>query len=351
MFSKKGQVIELEKGNENLMYRIKATNLPKDTMLVVPETHSAILIKDGRLMDTLNGGKYNLFDAKSEKKSESVSVEIIYLSKTVKLKANWGTKVKFKCTDAEFGLPLHVGARGTFEVQISNPRKAYISVIGEEAEVNLDKLRERLAERIIGKIEPVVAKAVVEKRISFDQISIYKEDLAEAVLEKLAPMLDDEYGLRIFSFNFEDVFVDEDDEQALRAERARRKEEKEREEKEERAKREEREKEEKAKQDEKEKDSFEWERMKYLLELRSSDYEKYLEVCKAIGWKPEPRVTGTNASGRFCRNCGTPYMAGDKFCPECGAPVGNSKKTCPKCGAEYPSTVNFCGKCGEKLVF
>lgn len=332
------KVIELEKGNENLMYRIKATNLPKDTMVVVPETHSAILIKDGRLMDTLNGGKYHLFDAKSEKKSESISVEIIYLSKTVKLKANWGTKVQFQYRDEELDLPVHVGARGEFEVQISNPRKAYLELIGMDKEFVLDRLRERLAVRMMSKVEPAIAKAMVERHLPFERISLYKEEISQAVFEKLIPMFENEYGLKIFSFTFEDIFADEKDARELEAERNRRKEEKKQEEKEE-----------KAKQEEKEKDSLDWERTKYLLELRSSDYEKYLEVCKVIGWKPEPRITGTGASGRFCRNCGTPYGAGDKYCPECGAPVGSTKKICSKCGREYPSTVKFCSECGEKL--
>lgn len=338
MFSKQQQVIELDKGNENLMYRIKATNLPKDTMIIVPETHSAILIKDGRLMDTLNGGKYNLFDAKSEKKSESISVEIIYLSKTVKLRANWGTKVQFQYRDAELDLPVRVGARGEFEVQISNPRKAYLELIGMDTEFVLDKLRERLAIRMLSKVEPAIAKVMIEKNLPFERIGLYKEELTEAVFEKLIPMFEDEYGLKIFSFTFADIFANEEDARALEEERQQRKAEKKLEEKEN-----------KEKQEKKERDNLDWERTKYLLELRQSDYEKYLEVCKLIGWKPEPRVGKANSSGRFCRNCGTPYGASDKFCPECGAPVGESKKICSKCGKEYPSTAKFCSECGEKL--
>ena len=332
------KVIELEKGNENLMYRIKATNLPKDTMLVVPETHSAILIKDGRLMDTLNGGKYPLFDAKSEKKSESISVEIIYLSKTVKLKANWGTKVQFQYRDSELDLPVRVGARGEFEVQISNPRKAYLELIGMDSEFVLDKLRERLATRMLSKVEPAISKVMIENNLPFERIGLYKEEISEAVFKRLVPMFEDEYGLKIFSFTFEDIFANEEDAQALEEERQRRK-----------AKREQKDEANEEKREKMEQDSIDWDRTKYLLALKQSDYEKYLEVCKVIGWKPEPRTSTPHASGRFCSNCGTPYGAGDKFCPECGAPVGNTKKVCPKCGKEYPSTAKFCSECGQKL--
>lgn len=329
------KVIELEKGNENLMYRIKATNLPKDTMLVVPETHSAILIKDGRLMDTLNGGKYPLFDAKSEKKCESISVEIIYLSKTVKLKANWGTKVQFQYRDSELDLPVRVGARGEFEVQISNPRKAYLELIGSDQQFVLDTLRERLAVRMLSKVEPAISKVMVEKNLPFDRIGLYKEEITEAVFKQLIPMFEEEYGLKIFSFTFADIFANEEDAQALEAERQRR-----------RSKQEREADEEKARQDKKEDVQEELEREKFLHDLRRDDYEKYLEVCKVIGWEPKPRAEG---SGKFCPNCGSPCAVGAKFCTECGAPVGNTKKVCPKCGREYPSTTKFCSECGEKL--
>lgn len=342
------KVIQMERGNENMMVRIKATNLPRDTVVVVPETHSAILMKDGQLMATLNGGRYPVFDAKSEKKSESVSVEVIYFSKTVKLQANWGTRVQFNYRDPETDLPVHVGARGVFEVQIRDPRKAYLELIGVEGEFNLDDLRKRLAERMMSKVEPAIARVMLEKNLPYDRISYYKEEITQSVQEQLSKMFEEEYGLRIFSFTFIEIFANEEDARAIEAERNRIKQERLRAQREEKAKAEALEQEERQRAREERSEDRQWEREKFLLELKQTDYAKYLEVCKAIGWEPEPRDRA-KSGGRFCPNCGEAYGVSDRFCPNCGHAVGNTKKVCPKCGKENPASAKFCPDCGTRL--
>ena len=51
--AKQVQIIKYEGDNTELFKRICADGLEPDAKLVVPETHNAILIKDGVLMDTL----------------------------------------------------------------------------------------------------------------------------------------------------------------------------------------------------------------------------------------------------------------------------------------------------------
>ena len=49
--SKEIQVIKYEGDNSELFKRISADGLDPEAKLIVPETHNAILIKDGVLMD------------------------------------------------------------------------------------------------------------------------------------------------------------------------------------------------------------------------------------------------------------------------------------------------------------
>ena len=83
-------------------------------------------------MDTLNSGSYEVFEDKSRRKCKNSAVEVIYLSKTARLKVMWGTKTRFDFRDPETDVPVKLGAHGEFEVQISNPRKAYMVLIGAE---------------------------------------------------------------------------------------------------------------------------------------------------------------------------------------------------------------------------
>lgn len=90
-----------------------------------------------------------------------------------------------------------------------------------------------------------------------------------------------------------------------------------------------------------------FEREKLMRELAAIDYEKYLEVCKVVGWKPDAKVSAQG--GMFCPNCGAPYLSTDKFCGKCGHKVGEWKVTCPACGKENVAGNAFCSFCGKKL--
>ena len=124
------KVITYDGNNEELFKRFSVTDLPADAKIIVPETHNAILLKDGMMMDTLNSGSYDIFDSKKKKHDPNITVEVIYMSKTAKLKVNWGTRTQFDLRDTETDVPIKVGAHGEFEVQICNPRKAYLELIG-----------------------------------------------------------------------------------------------------------------------------------------------------------------------------------------------------------------------------
>ena len=156
------QFVKYEGNNEELFVKVSADALNYDAKLIVPETHNAILLKDGVMMDTLNSGSYDIFDSKHKKKTESITVDVIYMSKTAKLKVNWGTKTQFNFRDTETDVPIKVGAHGEFEVQICNPRKAYLELIGADKTYSVEKLKERLAMRMMSEVEPDCACAVAQ---------------------------------------------------------------------------------------------------------------------------------------------------------------------------------------------
>ncbi len=218
--SKEIQVIKYEGDNSELFKRISADGLDPEAKLIVPETHNAILIKDGVLMDTLNSGSYDIFEEKSAKKCRNVSVEVIFLSKTARLKVMWGTKTRFDFRDVETDVPVKVGAHGEFEVQISNPRKAYMVLIGAEKTFTVQDLKDRLAARMMSKVEPAIARAMRSGGITFDRMSEHKDEIAQSVLPVLSKMFEDDYGLKIFSFTIASVVISDEDIAAIEAARS-----------------------------------------------------------------------------------------------------------------------------------
>lgn len=330
----KNFIMTYQGNNDELFVKKSTDGLDPDAKVVVPETHNAILLKDGQMMDTLNSGSHSIFDPKS-KKTQNILVEVIFMSKTAKLKVNWGTKTQFSFRDTETDVPIKVGAHGEFEVQICNPRKAYLELIGAQKQFDINQLKERLAMRMMSKVEPAIVRAMREKSLTYDRLSEHKDEIAQSVLPELSKMFEEDYGLKMFSFTLASVMIADEYVKAIET-----------------AKREKREREEEEAKLRAEKieaearDDKNWEKEKFLRELEKNDYEKYLEVCKAIGWEPKG---GARGAGRFCPNCGHSYEAGDKFCPGCGKQVGNTVKICPSCKKENAASANFCSGCGAKL--
>ena len=269
------QVIKYEGDNTELFKRISADGLEPDARIVVPETHNAIFIKDGILMDTLQSGSYEIFEEKSKRKCKNVSVEVIYLSKTARLKVMWGTKTRFSFRDPETDVPVKVGAHGEFEVQISNPRKAYMVLIDAEDEYTVQDLKERLATRMLSKVEPAIAGAMRSGGLTFDRMSEHKDEIAQSVLPVLSKMFEEDYGLKMFSFTIASVVISDEDIAAIE-------------------------------------------------EARKNVSHRAAGIC--------PYCDAPYSAGdKFCSACGKPVSA-KKACPKCGKLNEGGAKFCSACG-------------------
>ncbi|MGN1235262.1 MAG: SPFH domain-containing protein [Christensenellaceae bacterium] len=339
--------IKYEGNNALLFEKRSADGLSKRAELIVPATHYAILVKDGQMMDTLDSGRHPVFEGKEEKRTQDVTVDVIFISKTVKLAIRWGTKEQFAFRDEETGVPVRVGARGQFEVQVMNPRKFYLLFVGADAVYDVEKLKERLEIRLLAEAESAIAAAMRENALTYDRLAENKLKISEAVRPVLAKMFEEDYGLKLFSFTIAGFLIADED---IRAVEERRRALQERAAAEESA-RLDREEQIRREEAELEKLRFEWEKEKYLRELSARDYERYLEVCRAIGWegKATPQRAGTlrGAPKKRCPHCGAELRTGDRFCSGCGKSVGE-KKTCAQCGEPLPAGASFCPACGAR---
>ena len=226
------------------------------------------------LMATPQSGSFEIFEEKSKRKGINVSVEVIFLSKTARLKVMWGTKTRFSFRDPETDVPVKVGAHGEFEVQISNPRKAYMVLIGAEDEYTVQDLKERLATRMLSKVEPAIAGAMRSGGLTFDRMSEHKDEIAQSVLPVLSKMFEEDYGLKMFSFTIASVVISDEDIAAIEEERKSR--------------------------------------------------HISAGICPYCG-------APYSAGDKFCSACGKPVSA-KKACPKCGKLNEGGAKFCSACG-------------------
>lgn len=339
---KKPQTIgldELEIQENKMFVRKNVDKLEANARVIVEETHTAVLIKDGKLQDTLSAGAYPLFDTKKvffhNIKIGANTISLIYMSKTAEMKGKWGTPVPFDFRDPVADVPISVGASGEYGIRIYDPRQFYLNVIGAIKDCTVEALAARLRERIVNEIKPALAKQMIEKKLSYYNLAENTKDVSDGILPVFQDMLRREYGLDMTYFLISNIMIKPEDKKKIEAVLEKRKEKLET------------------------RDDYRWwvaeyerladrqfEREKLMRELESQDYAKYLKVCEVVGWKGDGQK---GKGGMFCTHCGAPYTATDKFCGKCGHKVGDWKVVCPSCGHENSSGNQFCASCGKKL--
>lgn len=203
--------ITFQGSNNDLFTRVPVQQIDAKLSLIVPETHNAILIKDGQMLQTLSSGKYLLakfFDLKTE---ADCAIEILYLSKTAKLKLLWGTAQKLLMFDQIKNENYHLGLSGDFEVQVGDPRKCYLYLVGASHDLTAEDLQERLQSNVTNVVETEVVEYLHQNNVSYSQISVHKRQMSARVLKTLSHKLLSEYGIAVFSFNIANIIIDEED--------------------------------------------------------------------------------------------------------------------------------------------
>lgn len=260
--------------NDKLFSKVAVPSLSPKLSVIVPETHNAILIKDGQMLQTLSSGKYNLADFLDMKEDVDSQIEVLFMSKTAKLKLLWGTAQKLVLFDEGTNENYQVGFSGDFDVQIGDPRKCYLYLIGTNEGLNATDLQERLRSTVVSVMELVILDYITKNHVPFNQLSVHKKEMAEQVLQELSHKLQTEYGIAVFSFNIANIIIDSEDYKRLSA----------------------------LAKNEKDKNAF----------------------CPNCGAEVSEKA-------KFCSNCGQ-ALGGEKICSNCGESNSANSKFCQNCG-------------------
>ena len=213
----KPNTIKFSGSNEKLFCRVAIDSLSPKLSIIVPETHTAILIKDGQMLQTLSSGKFALADFVDMKADLESQFEVLFMSKTAKLKLLWGTAQKLVLFDEKTNEDYHVGFSGDLDVQIGDPRKCYLYLVGADQDLTSNALQERLRSNVVSVMELVVLDYISKNHVPFNQLSMHKKAMSEKILIELSHKLQSEYGIAVFSFNIANIIFDSDDYKRLSA--------------------------------------------------------------------------------------------------------------------------------------
>ena len=194
--------------SEVLFERYIISERDYDVSIIVNEAEEcALIIKDGLLLETVEGGKYYIFE-KNELKKNITQVEVIFLSKKTKIPLDWGTRSQISFVDSVYNLPVKLGFNGMVEVQVGNPRKFYSEIVGRDVSFDKSNLKARISEDIPHYIKQSIAEYMEKNKISYLEIEQVATKLSNEAFLNLAEKFVNEYGIKLNKFFISGAIMD-----------------------------------------------------------------------------------------------------------------------------------------------
>jgi membrane protease subunit (stomatin/prohibitin family) len=344
-----------------LVWKWPSEELPIGSQLIVNESQEALFFKSGQALDLFGPGTHTLTTGNLPFLQRIVnlpfggrtpfSAEVYFVSKSVALGQDWGTKTPFMVLDPKYRVSVPIRAYGQHAMRVTNAREFIVQIAGASGggvrgTTANDTARNLLESLIITCVQQVIGDHLNREKASVLDLPSQVITLATLTRDLLLKHYQT-FGVEMVNFALESVNFDAEDEsvKSLRAMLS------------------------------------EGARMEYMGNAfrRNEDFyraERQFDVLETAG-------TGGGAAGAMmgaamgvgmgfgvatpagqlakdsmspsparetnCAKCGGAVAAGSKFCNKCGEKLDTVERLCPSCSVPNVGTAKFCAACGTSL--
>ena len=223
-------VISYEGDNLTFIWKHPMTDFVTGSQLIVHESQEAIFFRNGEALDSFGPGRYTLETGilpKMEKlyalpvQGQPFHAEVYFVNLTTQMGIKWGTPSKVGLFDPATGLHVDLGASGSFNLRVIDPRKLLIRLVGttgglrqadiyrgdsDPAGVGAGYFRTMIVTRVKG----CLARIIKERRISVLELDENVDLISAALRDAVNPDLN-EYGLEMPEFYVANIVTPDDD--------------------------------------------------------------------------------------------------------------------------------------------
>ena len=203
------QWTESEDGVLAYRYPMQDMEIQNGGKLTVRESQMAAFVNEGRIADVFNPGLYMLntntlplltnlmnWDKKFESPFKS---DVYFFSTRLQVNQHWGTPNPVTIRDKEFGA-IRLRGFGIYSYRISDPRTFYTKVSGTRDIYRVSDLEGQLRNSIIGRMSDTFA----ESNVPFLDMAANQIELGQKIAESLKPMFAD-LGLALDTYVVENL--------------------------------------------------------------------------------------------------------------------------------------------------
>ena len=188
--------------------------------LIVRESQVVQFIYLGEFGDTFGPGKHTLTtdnipiltNLKSWKYAfeSPFKADVYYVTTRLFTGNKWGTSNPIMVRDADFGI-VRVRAFGTFDFRVVDPKTFLKEVAGSDQNFRLDEFGDTMRSRLVS----VFSDALATAKVPVLDLATRYQELGEALLPLINPLVVAKYGIEIASFILENASVPPEVEAAI----------------------------------------------------------------------------------------------------------------------------------------
>ncbi|MBQ9552689.1 MAG: SPFH domain-containing protein [Clostridia bacterium] len=226
--AKIADIIKYEGDNSTFIWKHPCEDFNALTQLIVHESQEAVFFMNGEALDVFRAGRYTLETQNIPKIGKYLNratgdetpfhCEVYFINQTVQMDLKWGTDSKVRYLEAEYGIPLDIGASGSLNLKVSDGLKLLIKLVGTmngiawgESGANFTKsLQNSFRPMISTAVKSNLTAAIKENGINILEVDEHLDELSATLKAKIEPGFA-EYGLTVPNFYLTTVVLPEED--------------------------------------------------------------------------------------------------------------------------------------------
>ena len=220
-------VIKYEGPSDVICFKYPIEDFLTGSELIVHESQQAIFFKDGEALDTFGPGRHflttdrlpligKLYNLNANQKAQPFHCEIYFVNMTTIMGIKWGTPNKVGLFDPHSGLHVDIGACGTFNLIVKEPRKLLFKLVGTSTQIFKDDIIGEkdfsgiFKDLVISKVKSNLAKTIKSNDINILEVDEHIDDISISLKKEINPVMED-YGLSITEFFVTNILLPNDD--------------------------------------------------------------------------------------------------------------------------------------------
>jgi membrane protease subunit (stomatin/prohibitin family) len=222
-------VVKWEAGADELVWKFPNSELSTLTQLIVNESQTAILFKDGRRLDSFGAGRHTLSTNNLPLLNKLVNLpfggkspfaaEVWFVNQAIPLDLKWGTPTPIQLEDPQYGLVVPVSAFGQMGVRISDPGMFVGTLVGTLRSFTTRAVLDYFKGVLVSQLRASIAKAVIKRQTPILQIEAELITLSEEIQRDIAPHYE-RFGLEVHLFRIMSISIPDDDPGVLELKKA-----------------------------------------------------------------------------------------------------------------------------------